>query len=107
MRPAISFDKVLVTDGMAWTLFGLAQKEGLLYTAQGEGFSGRSPRRRERQAALSLILLFDKLIVHDLSPGTGSYRLPDLERDGVLESRSHRNFQQSSTAEVFVEAKQK
>ena len=68
----ISFDKVLVTDGIAWALFGLAQKEGLLYTAQGEGFSGRLPSRRERQAALSLILLFDKLLVHDLSPGSGS-----------------------------------
>lgn len=61
----------------------MAQQEGLLYTKDGEGFTGRLPRRRDRQAALSLLVLFDKLLVHDHSPGT--FRLPDLERDGVLE----------------------
>src|SRR5437773_749645 len=81
----LRFDEVLITDAVAWTLFGLAQKESLLYTAQGEHFSGRPPTSRDRQAVLSLLVLFDKLVVHDLSPGHGTFRIPDLERDGLLE----------------------
>lgn len=81
----MNFENVLITDGVAWTLFGMAQQEGLLYTKDGEGFTGRPPSRRDRQAALSLLVLFDKLLVHDHSPGPGTFRLPDLERDGVLE----------------------
>lgn len=82
-QPRISFDNVLVADGMAWTLFGMGQQEGLLYTAQGEGFSGRLPSPKDRQAVLSLLLLFDKLVIHDMTGGT--LRLPDLERHGLLE----------------------
>lgn len=81
----VSFEKVLITNGVAWTLFGIAQQEGLLYTRDGEGFTGRRPSRKDRQAALSLMILFDKLVVHDLSPSPGTFRFPDLERDGVLE----------------------
>jgi len=81
----IRFNEVLLADGMAWTLFGLAQQEGLLYTKKGEGFSGRPPSERDKQAVLSLFVLFDKLIVHDYTHDTGTYRFPDLEREGMLE----------------------
>jgi hypothetical protein len=79
----ISFNKVLVTNGMAWTLFGVAQQEGLLYTREEGDYTGSPPRLRDRQAALSLMVLFDKLVIHEITPNT--FRLPDLERDGVLE----------------------
>jgi hypothetical protein len=81
----IRFDEVLLADGMAWALFGLAQKEGLLYTSNGESFPGHYLKSKDRQAVLSLIILFDKLVVHDLSPNSGTFRLPDLEKSGVLE----------------------
>ena len=81
----IRFDEVLVTDALAWTLFGLAQREGLLYTAGGEGSSGRHAKPKDCQAALSLLVLFDKLVVHDLSPPANGCRLPDLESAGILE----------------------
>jgi hypothetical protein len=83
--PTIEFDEALVTDGVAWALWGMAQQESLLYTAHGAGFEGRLPSPTARQAALSLLILFDRLVVHDFTPGSGKFRIPDLERDGVLE----------------------
>jgi hypothetical protein len=84
-KARISFENVLATDGVAWTLFGMAQEEGLLYTSSGERFEGRRPSAKARQSVLSLLLLFDKLIVHDFTRGSGRFRLPDLERDDIVE----------------------
>jgi len=84
-KDSIRFDEVLVTDALAWTLFGIAQREGFLYTPGGEGFCERPTKPKDRQAVLSLFVLFDKLVVHDLNPGAIGFRLPDLERDGILE----------------------
>lgn len=69
---------------MAWSLFQLAQGEGLLFSRSEEGVTGRiSPSNR--QAVLSLLVLFDRLVVHELGPSDGLFRIPDLERDGFLE----------------------
>jgi hypothetical protein len=84
----IHFENVLVTDGMARTFFWLAQAEGLLTSTNGDHVPGRSPTPKERQEILSLVVLFEKLVIHQLTLTTGHFRVPDLERDQVLEVAS-------------------
>jgi hypothetical protein len=81
----IQFDKALVTDGLAWALFGMAKREGLLDASEVESSVVGLPGRSIRQAALTLLLMFDKVVVHDLSLPPGEFRIPALEHDGLLE----------------------
>jgi len=77
------FTRVLLTDKVAWELFGLAAREHMLYTS-GAGDNPPIPQRGAvSQRALSLLVLFDKVIVHDFSEG--AFRIPDLERDGIVQ----------------------
>jgi hypothetical protein len=76
------FTRVLLTDALAWELFGLAARERLLYTAGSDG--PPTPRLGKlTQRTLSLLVLFDRVIVHDFSEG--SFRVPDLESDGAVQ----------------------
>ena len=52
-KNSIRFDEVLVTDALAWTLFGMVEREGFLYTAVGEDFCDRPTKAKDRQAVLS------------------------------------------------------
>jgi hypothetical protein len=77
------FTRVLLTDKVAWELFGLASREHMLYTS-GAGDSPPIPQRgAASQRALSFLVLFDKVIVHDFSEG--AFRIPDLESDGIVQ----------------------
>jgi hypothetical protein len=79
----VDFKQVLVTDRLAWEIFGSAALEELLFVRdtredkpqKGHGITG--------QRALSLIVLFDRLLIHDF--GGGAFRLPDLEKEGIVE----------------------
>lgn len=77
------FTRVLLTDKVAWELFGLAARERMLYTSD----AGENPPVPQRgavsQRALSFLVLFDKVIVHDFSEG--AFRIPDLESDGIVQ----------------------
>lgn len=77
------FTRVLLTDKVAWELFGLAAREHMLYTS-GAGDNPPIPQRGAvSQRALSFLVLFDKVIVHDFSEG--AFRIPDLESDGIVQ----------------------
>jgi hypothetical protein len=77
------FTRVLLTDKVAWQLFGLAARENMLYTS-GAGENPPIPHRGAvSQRALSFLVLFDKVIVHDF--GEGTFRIPDLESDGIVQ----------------------
>jgi hypothetical protein len=79
----LDFSKVLITDNLATSFFAVAEKEGLLYSRTGEKVPVRRVSGAILQRILSLIVLFDKIIVHDSSGG--EFRVPDLERDGIFE----------------------
>jgi hypothetical protein len=82
----MDFSRVLVTDNLAWELFSAAAREELLFFRKAAtnddlaNLSGRGGAARQR--ALSLLVLFDRLVVHDCSD---AFRLPDLENDGIIE----------------------
>lgn len=77
------FTRVMLTDKLAWELFGLAGRERMLYGANANE-SPPAPRRGTvSQRALSFLVLFDKVIIHDFSDG--AFRVPDLEKNGVLQ----------------------
>ena len=77
------FNRVLLTDKVAWELFGLAARQHMLYTSDGGANPPIPKGGAVSQRALSFLVLFDKVIVHDFSEG--SFRLPDLENDGIVE----------------------
>lgn len=78
----MDFNRVLVTDRLAWELFGAAAREGFLFS-RGAG-AADLPKRAglARQRALSLLVLFERLVVHDFGD---AFRLPDLENSGLVE----------------------
>ena len=79
----MDFGQVLVTDRLAWEIFGAAAAEELLFLG---GPGEQRPQRRAGiagQRALSLIVLFDRLLIHEF--GKGAFRLPDLEKEGIVE----------------------
>lgn len=77
------FTRVMLTDKVAWELFGLAAREHMLYTSD-KGENPPIPRRGAvSQRALSFLVLFDKVIVHDF--GESTFRIPDLESDGIVQ----------------------
>lgn len=77
-----NFTNVLLTDKIAWQLFGLADRENMLYTS-GAGENPPIPERGAiSQRTLSFLVLFDKVIIHDFSER--AFRIPDLESAGVV-----------------------
>jgi hypothetical protein len=81
----MDFSGVLITDNLAYELFRAAHREKLLFSQNLdsedlENLSERDPAVLRR--ALSLLVLFDRVVIHDLSP---AFRLPDLEKDGIVE----------------------
>jgi hypothetical protein len=73
----------LVTDQLAWEIFGAAALEKLLFLRDPGDEKPRARAGRAGQRALSLIVLFDRLFIHDF--GKGTFRLPDLENEGIVE----------------------
>jgi hypothetical protein len=79
----MDFSRVLVTDRLAWEIFGVAAREKLLFVQSPGEQPPRARRGTAGQRALSLLVLFDRLLIHDYGPGT--FRLPDLEKEGIVE----------------------
>jgi len=79
----VDFSRVLVTDRLAWEIFGAAAREKLLFVQKPADQHPRTRSGTAGQRALSLLILFDHLIIHDFGPGT--FRLPDLEKEGIVE----------------------
>jgi hypothetical protein len=77
------FTRVLLTDKVAWGFFGLADREHLLYTSHAGDNTPAPQRGAINQRTLSLLVLFDKIIVHDFSDS--AFRIPDLENDGIVQ----------------------
>jgi len=78
----MDFGKVLVTDRLAREIFSAAARERLLYSRGAEAPPSSLPGMA-RQRALSLLILFDRLVIHEF--GGGGFRLPDLEQEGIVE----------------------
>ncbi len=78
----MDFSRVLVTDKLAWELFGAAAREKLLFSRPGTEAGLPKRHAATQQRALSLLVLFDRLVVHDIND---AFRLPDLEKDGLIE----------------------
>jgi hypothetical protein len=72
----VDFSRVLVTDRLAWEIFGAAAREKLLFVQKPDDQHPRTRSGTAGQRALSLLILFDHLVIHDFGPGT--FRLPDL-----------------------------
>ena len=79
----MDFQRVLVTDKLAWEIFGAAAREQLLFTNKPEEQSFRRRPGASAHHALSLLVLFDRLVIHDF--GEGTFRIPDLEQEGIVE----------------------
>src|ERR1044071_7753276 len=77
------FTRVLLTDKIAWELFGLAARERMLYSSDSKEGTPTPKRGAVSQRALSFLVLFDNIIIHDFSHG--AFRMPDLERQGILQ----------------------
>ena len=77
------FTRVLLADKVAWELFGLAARERLLYRFEPQDNVPIAKCGAVSQRALSLLVLFDKITVHDFSEG--SYRIPDFKNEGIIE----------------------
>ncbi len=78
----MDFRRVLVTDRLAWENFGAAAREQLLFVKQPGEQTFQRKLGRAMQRALSLIVLFDRLVIHDF--GDGTFRLPVLEDEGIV-----------------------
>lgn len=75
------FTRVLLTDKIAWELYGLAARERMLYSSDAKEITPAPKRGAVSQRALSFLVLFDNVIIHDFS--NGAFRIPDLEGDGI------------------------
>lgn len=83
-----SFEKTLVTDLYAYNLHTIAYAEGLLKTSSDSSdYSDRKKlSRADRQAALTLLLLFDTVVLHDLGDiDKPRATIPLLEDKGIVE----------------------
>jgi hypothetical protein len=79
----MDFKRILVTDSLAWEIFGAAARDRLLFVRAAGDEIRPSRRKLISHRALSLIVLFDRLVIHDFSRGI--LRLPDLEKEGIVE----------------------
>ena len=78
----MDFSKVLVTDSLSWELFGAAARERLLFARGSDDQDLPSRGGTACQRALSLLVLFDQIVLHDFGE---AFRLPDLEKCGIVE----------------------
>src|SRR6266478_2748501 len=77
------FSRVLLAHDLASSIFSAAAQEKLLFTRSAKDGLPQVRRSQARQRALTLLVLFDRIILHEL--GEGDFRLPDLENDGIVE----------------------
>lgn len=79
----IDFSSIVLADYYQDGLLCQAEKEGLLAEAPNEDKGAHSRRSRCAQKALSMLVLYDRLIL-PIDPTLG-IRIPRLERDGIVE----------------------
>lgn len=79
----MDFKRVLVTDRLAWEIFSAGAREKLLFRRDPHEPEPRTRLEAAGQRALSLLVLFDHLVVQDVAEGI--FRLPDLEKEGIVE----------------------
>jgi hypothetical protein len=72
-----------VTDRLAWEILSAAEREKLLFVRDSSEPRPQAQLQSVGQRALSLLVLFDRLAIHEL--GDGNFRLPDLESEGIVE----------------------
>jgi hypothetical protein len=78
----VDFDRILITDRLAMEIFHAADREKLLFTRTPDHPLPRFRRTNVTQRALSFLVLFDQVLIHDLTDES-TYRLPDLEKEGI------------------------
>jgi hypothetical protein len=77
----MNYDGVIFTDRLADELFGQASREGMLPRGPHDDYLKSARRTRSVQNALSLFVLFDRVLVPVFHP---SLRIPVLEDTGIV-----------------------
>lgn len=83
MVKAFDFSKVVLGSQIDLALVGQASIDGFLSPGASEDLTNLGRKIRNKQEALALLVLFDKVILPDISGG--SYEIPILEREGILQ----------------------
>jgi hypothetical protein len=78
----MDFRRVLVTDRLSNELFAAAAKDNLLFLRSRHTELPPVSGGLARQRALSLLVLFDQILIHE--DGLGELRIPDLEQEGIV-----------------------
>lgn len=78
----MDFRRVLATDRLSNELFAAAAKDKLLFLRNRRTDLPPASGRLARQRALSLLVLFDQILIHE--DGPGDLRIPDLEQEGII-----------------------
>jgi hypothetical protein len=81
------FTRVLLTDKIAWELFGLAARERMLYSSDAAEILPTLKRGVVSQRALAFLVLFDNVIIHDFS--NGAFHTPNLEGNRSCTRANH------------------
>lgn len=85
MRTPKTFDfsKVVLGSQIDLALVGQAAMDGFLAPGAAEDLTNLGRKMRNKQEALSLLVLFDQVILPDATGG--NYEIPILEREGILQ----------------------
>jgi hypothetical protein len=75
------FDKVIIADSLKASLLGQASKEGLIGKGSDKNLEKSFRRSRYKQEALSLLILFDKILLPDFET---DFHIPSLEEDDIV-----------------------
>ncbi len=78
----MDFRRVLATDRLSSELFATAAKDRLLFLRNRRTELPPTSGGLARQRALSLLVLFDQILIHE--DGPGNLRIPDLEQEGIV-----------------------
>ena len=61
----MDFSRVLVTDRLGWEIFGASAREKLLFVQNPNEQQPGARLGTAGQRGLSLLVLFDRLVIHD------------------------------------------
>lgn len=84
------FSKVILGTDVDLALVGQAAIDGLLVDGSDGSLTPIARKKRNKQEALSLLVLFDNLVLTDLAGG--NYHIPILEQEGILSVSQEQNL---------------
>ena len=85
-----NFSNVVLGARIDLALVGQAALDGFLSPGSAESLTNLGRKMRNKQEALTLLVLFDKVVLPDLNGG--NYEMPILEREGILQVHREENL---------------